>query len=367
MLCRDAAGTGAEEGMPRGLLCLQTALAVMSAPASATAVMNAWPDNPVGLCCSDSTLNCSCPTAPPVVWDACPRWHVGNNTIGSGVYDASGVLRQPDGTWHMFPDGGKWGHCTSLDLIHWNCSHPSTGFGSGDTGGISVTPSGTFALWPGIEMAVPTGPDLNVWVKKGKVDNGGGERDPGRAISLKSGWYVPEGVTGIHWFRDESNGSMTQLNNTGRLVADGTDGFNEFECPDVFELGGKIVVIASFSNRSHNPYLLRIPCMICNVCMRNLYIITDVHFPYRYTHCYQWYRIGRMSDDDLKFIPDQTSGPPDRLDWGAVGISTIYAGKTGTSALPPFTRRVLVAFTGYGNRFLTNCGFDGEYSSSFWS
>eukprot|EP01045_Picozoa_sp_COSAG04_P036730 COSAG04_NODE_9066_length_902_cov_1.103362_1_plen_202_part_00 len=191
-----------------------------------------------------------------MVWAACPRWHVGNNTIGSGVYDASGVLLQPDGTWHMwvlpplspaarcspvqpprtslpspaptraclpcslrpgrFPDGGKWGHCTSTDLVHWNCSHPSTNFGSGDTGGISVTPKGTFALWPvgarpladgssrwaefphrlmvclqGIDMAVPTGPDLETWVKKGKVDNGGGQRDPGRAIKLKSGWYVP--------------------------------------------------------------------------------------------------------------------------------------------------------------------------------
>jgi hypothetical protein len=104
------------------------------------------------------------------------------------------------------------------------------------------------------------------------------------------------------------------------------------QCPDVFELGGKIVVIASFSNRSHNVY----------------------------THHYQWYRIGEMSSDDLKFVPDEKSGPPDRLDYGAVGVSTIYAGKTGTSALPPFTRRVLIAFTGYGNRFLTNCGSDGE-------
>lgn len=108
------------------------------------------------------------------------------------------------------------------------------------------------------------------------------------------------------------------------------------QCPDVFELGGKIVVIASFSNRSHNVY----------------------------THHYQWYRIGEMSSDDLKFVPDQKSGPPDRLDYGAVGVSTIYAGKTGTSALPPFTRRVLIAFTGYGNRYLTNCGGDGKKQSA---
>jgi hypothetical protein len=72
-----------------------------------------------------------------------------------------------------------------------------------------------------------------------------------------------------------------------------------------------------------------------------------------------------MSGDDLKFIPDRKNGPPDRLDYGAVGVSTIYAGKTGTSAQPPFTRRVLVSFTGYGNRYLTNCGFDGEQKVSY--
>eukprot|EP01047_Picozoa_sp_COSAG01_P051497 COSAG01_NODE_5321_length_4335_cov_3.928234_3_plen_150_part_00 len=109
------------------------------------------------------------------------------------------------------------------------------------------------------------------------------------------------------------------------------------QCPDVFELDGKIVVIASFSNRSQGVF----------------------------THCYQWYRIGEMSGDDLKFIPDRKSGPPDRLDYGAVGVSTIYAGKTGTSARPPFTRRVLVSFTGYGNRYLTNCGFDGEQKVTY--
>ena len=81
------------------LLSMVPVLAAASSTASGPAVEKPWPDNPVGLCCSNSKLNCSCPKAPPVVWDACPKWHVGNNTIGSGVYDASGVLRQPDGTW----------------------------------------------------------------------------------------------------------------------------------------------------------------------------------------------------------------------------------------------------------------------------
>ena len=270
--------------------------------------------------------------APPVNWAACPQWHVGNETLGSVVYDSSGLLLQPDGTWHVFPDGGRWGHCTSRDLIHWNCkNHPtSTGFDQ-DTGGISVTPKGTFAMWPqmsggGIEMAVATDATLNTWTKKGTIGHGG-QRDPGRAIQLNSGWYLPEGVTGVHWFRDESNGSMSNLTHTGTLVADGTAGMTEFECPDVFELDGKMVVITSFSNRSKGVY----------------------------THHYQPVWVGEMSSDDRQFIRDQKTGPPDRLDYGAVGVSTMYAGKTGTEALPPFTRRVLMGFTGYGNHYLTNC------------
>ena len=79
-------------------MLLLLALLLVPAPVAAESE-KPWPDNPVGLCCSNSKLNCSCPKAPPVVWDACPKWHVGNNTIGTGVYDASGVLRQPDGTW----------------------------------------------------------------------------------------------------------------------------------------------------------------------------------------------------------------------------------------------------------------------------
>ena len=49
-----------------------------------------------------------------------------------------------------------------------------------------------------------------------------------------------------------------------------------------------------------------------------------------------------MSADDLKFEKEYTG----RLDYGRAGISTIYAAKTGTSALPPYDRRVLLGFGG---------------------
>ena len=66
-------------------------------------------------------------------------------------------------------------------------------------------------------MAVATDPSLDTWTKKGTIGHGG-QRDPGRAIQLKSGWYLPEGVTGVHWFRDESNGAMTNLTHTGTVL-----------------------------------------------------------------------------------------------------------------------------------------------------
>ena len=94
----------------------------------------------------------------------------------------------PDGTWHVFPDGGGWAHYTSKDLIHWNTSHPTTNF-DGDTGALTVTPAGTFALWPtkhnegcghgngpgdnvsvpGICMAVATDAALETFVHRGIV------------------------------------------------------------------------------------------------------------------------------------------------------------------------------------------------------
>jgi hypothetical protein len=103
----------------------------------------------------------------------------------------------PDGTWHVFPDGGGWAHYTSKDLIHWNVSHPTTNF-DGDTGAITVTPAGTFALWPtkhgegcgrggepgdnasvpGVCMAVSSGPALRTFEHRGLVGNRG-DRDTG--------------------------------------------------------------------------------------------------------------------------------------------------------------------------------------------
>ena len=71
---------------------------------------------------------------------ACPAFHGFRDKI-----DPAGPLQTPDGVWHVFSCCG-WAHCTAADLIHWNCTHPDTGL-SGNTGSISVTPAGTFAIW----------------------------------------------------------------------------------------------------------------------------------------------------------------------------------------------------------------------------
>ena len=56
----------------------------------------------------------------------------------------------------------------------------------------------------------------------------------------------------------------------------------------------------------------------------------------------QWW-VGSISPNDLNFTAEHTG----RIDYGAPGISSLFAGKTATSAQPPFVRRVLFGFTGW--------------------
>ena len=262
--------------------------------------------------------------------------------------DPSGVILQPDGLWHLFPDAEHWGHCSSPDTLRWNCSHPGTNFSSGETGSITVTPAGTFAIYPNAQskdpvwenetkqmrtvwMATPTGPDLDYWEHHGVVGlapNGVQTDDPGRAIKLKSGWYLPQGGDALHWLRAD-NDSFTHLTYTGVLFQPNVSvpavSSTTFACPDVFELDGKIVILLSTNDEIHN----------ADGGSRG-YV--------------QWW-IGEMSSDDLKFLPESTG----RLDHGEAGISSIFAAKSGTSALPPFDRRVVFGFTGWSSCHLTSC------------
>jgi sucrose-6-phosphate hydrolase SacC (GH32 family) len=104
-------------------------------------------------------------------------------------------------------------------------------------------------------------------------------KDPGRALQLKSGWYVPAGGRTLAWFR-AANDTMSSLNYSGVLFSSSEHSI--YECPDVFELDGKIVLLVSTADK-----------------------------PFPGSRGYVKYWVGSMSDDDLKFLPETTG----RLDW----------------------------------------------------
>ena len=64
--------------------------------------------------------------------------------------------------------------------------------------------------------------------------------------------------------------------------------------------------------------------------------------------------VGKISDDDMTFSPESTG----QFDWGLGGFSSIYAAKSGTQAVEPFTRRVLFGFGGWreGMALESECG-----------
>lgn len=84
--------------------------------------------------------------------------------------------------------------------------------------------------------------------------------------------------------------------------------------PDVFELDGKIVILVGAGG-------------------------------------YTQYWVGSISDDDLTFVEEYSA----KLDYGKTSISSIYAAKTGTQARPPYTRRVVFGFSGWGNGEISGC------------
>ena len=65
----------------------------------------------------------------------------------------------------------------------------------------------------------------------------------------------------------------------------------------------------------------------------------------------KWF-VGTITANDTTFIPEHTG----RIDYGAPGISSLFAGKTGTSMLPPFDRRVLFGFSGWSSGKTSGCG-----------
>ena len=265
--------------------------------------------------------------------DHCPQYH-----SFRGNQDPSGPLLMADGTWHVFPINQAWSHCSSRDLLRWNCSHPSTGWPMPNTGAVSSTPSGFFAMQAdnfNVSMARATGADLDVWVHHGVIGSPTSPypgtmslSDTGRALQRPSGWYVPVGVRGpgnvgggVHWFRAEDD-SMAHIVEKGFLFTTNTSLGPLLECPDVFPLGDKVVVLGSFPGTPE--------CYSCGT-----------------SH---WW-VGSISDDDLTFTPESTG----RFDYGQPGFSSLYAAKSGSEAVAPFSRRLLFGFGGWRQGDMSSC------------
>ena len=207
----------------------------------------------------------------------CPKLHPIRD---GGVYDPSGPLIAQDGVFHVWEDEGAWSHWTSTDLVHWSGSfkNGTTNFG-GDTGSVSPTPSGVYAFWPimsgqgkgsiGSAKSLDSN-NLDVWQHRGptipmpkRID--AGFRDPVRAFQFGEKWFVGVGcgsnAAGAQFCLFEADDdTLSNFSDRGSLYTTNTTyGYvdnnivwqpknvtaNMMECPDLFPLGDKWVLLGS--------------------------------------------------------------------------------------------------------------------------
>jgi len=276
---------------------------------------------------------CSMAPTPPPVPPFCARYHPIHDP---GVYDPSGPLLDERGVWHTWEDRGAWSHWTSKDLIHWNGSFTkgTTDFG-GDTGSVSPTSSGVYAFWPimggpgkgAIGSAVAADEGLTTWTHRGptipmptRINTG--YRDPVRAFEYNGKWYVGVGcgskAEGAQFCLFEASddtllnftdrGSLYTTNVTygyvdGNIVWQPTNvSANMMECPDLFPLGDKWVLIGSLYKTN------------------------------------QWW-VGTLSGNPPRFTPENV---------GILDYGNGYAAKTGSTWVQSGqTRRLVFGFTGW--------------------
>jgi len=273
------------------------------------------------------------PPPPPAESEFCPSFHP---IRAVNVYDPSGPLLDDSGVWHVWEDAGGWSHWTSKDLVHWTGSFRfnTTHFGA-DTGSVSPTPSGTYAFWPvmpqtlQIASAVASDASLTSWTKRGATIDmparvpRGSFRDPTRAFQFGDAgkWYVGVGcgnAKGAQFCLFESRddqlasfidrGSLFTTNITfGSVDKDvvwvpTNVSAHMMECPDLFPLGDKWVLLASLFKTN------------------------------------QWW-VGTLAGDPPRFTPERV---------GVIDYGNGYAAKTGSTMIQSgATRRLVFGFTGW--------------------
>merc|ERR1719174_2661884 len=128
-----------------------------------------------------------------------------------------------------------------------------------NTGALTATPAGYFITqannW-NISMAKAKTAALDVWEHKGVIgvpknlSQASSLSDTGRAMKLGSGWYMPVGTRGyanrgggVHWFRADDESFRHIVEKSFLFTTDPSGPL--MECPDVFQLGSKTVVLLS--------------------------------------------------------------------------------------------------------------------------
>eukprot|EP01043_Picozoa_sp_COSAG02_P042640 COSAG02_NODE_3641_length_6437_cov_237.157936_1_plen_434_part_10 len=283
----------------------------------------------------------------------CPVYHAIHSP---SLCDPSGPIQTSDGLWHIFDDcfwcsedydtACPWAHWVAADLLHWKrvpfsvggCAEPNCGNTFHSTGAVSWTGSGSMVAMTNYlepdrlqtsctsdSVKLETWPKPAIFAPSPVFGSKIGFWDPTRAFEISDKWFVGVGsgdAAGAQvLLLEATNASLNsfskpiQLYGARRSFVSNTS-ISRYECPDIFYLGGKYVVMTSVEGGT------------------------------------QWMVGTILNGSTPTFIPE-TGGYADQGD-------DFYAGRTGAPAqLTTSSRRLMFGFNGWGGG-VTN-GACGRY------